>query len=96
MTLSPATSGPFPLRVHGRAGRSQLSPQMDPQLRGAATPRLYALFLPSGLLACMHCTPDCLVWQAGSNAVLVGVCRRCALWPACGHPGDVNLAGLQE
>lgn len=44
----------FSLRVHGRAGRSELSPQMDPQLRGAAKPRLYALFLPSGLLACMQ------------------------------------------
>lgn len=35
------------------AGRSELSPQMGPQLRGAAKPRLYALFLPSALLTCM-------------------------------------------
>lgn len=30
-----------------------------------------------------------------SKAVLVGVSELCAL-ARCGHPGDVNLAGLQE
>lgn len=44
-------------RGNGRAGRSELSLQMDPQLRGAAKPRLGALFLPcrSTLMACMQC-----------------------------------------
>ncbi|POS77508.1 hypothetical protein DHEL01_v204086 [Diaporthe helianthi] len=87
MALSARDFWAFSLRVHGRAGSSELSPQMDPQLRGAAKPRLYALFLPSGLLTCMQRVGR---QQGGSKSEL------CALAKCGGHRGDVNIAGLQE